>query len=473
MKDRPARPPIKHWKLLAILAFVGYAACVLIVTWVFIGGYWLWWSTGWSAGGGVGIVRPFIYIGFGLLFISIGWGVYRHVQLLCSRGTSVARFMKVNFIFLLTVSFSAYCYFGGVFSPGANTPLIALPGANPSSEVMVACYTTGSQRNLVLQYNLKGSGSFNYVLDGGDGYQHRFMLAGLAANSTYEYHLTTNTSSSQAVPSDLWQNQSFKTLNSTGVTFLSISDIHSDFPADLATRMVLENSDLIVQAGDLTGFGSMEGDWTQYFKATQALFNHSDSNLPAPLLLPVIGNHDTLFFGGRFFDRYFKGVGGGAATPLYYRVDTGDIHFIVLDLEWGLETFTSAQRSWLDATLASINPADWIVVITHAPVYSSGFNGVNTELQATLAPIFKTGGVDLVISGHDHHYERIIKDGITYMITGTSSQPDVVSGNQIPNSQAFILGAEIFGKYTIVGNNLTIAGMYANGTVADSAVITH
>lgn len=473
VKDRPAPRPIKHWKPVAIIAFVGYGICVFIATWIFIGGYWLWWSTGWSAGGGIGIVRPFIYIGFGLLYFSIGWGFSRWIKLVRTRGTHVARYMKFNFVFWLTISVSAYCYFGGIFSPGANTPLIALPGANPANDVVVACYTTSAQRNLVLQYNLKGSGSFSYALDGGDGNQHRFILTGLTANSTYEYHLIVNSSSTQAVPLDLGQNQSFKTLNSTGITFLSISDIHSDFPDDLASRMVAENADLIVQAGDLTMFGSMEGDWPQYFKASQKLFNHTDSNHPAPLLLPVVGNHDTLFFGGRFFDRYFKGVGGGPATPFYYRVDTDNIHFLALDLEWGLETFTAAQQSWLETTLASIDPTDWIIIITHTPVYSSGFNGVNTELQAKLTPIFEAGGVDLVISGHDHHYERIVKDGITYMITAATSQPDIVSGDQIPDSQSFILGARVYGKYTIVDNTLTINGIFANGTVADTAIITH
>jgi hypothetical protein len=57
--------------------------------------------------------------------------------------------------------------------------------------------------------------------------------------------------------------------------------------------------------------------------------------------------------------RYFRGIGSGPGSPFWHKVDAGDVHFIALDVEWGLESFTQAQQDWLQQTLAAIDPDDW------------------------------------------------------------------------------------------------------------------
>ena len=69
-----------------------------------------------------------------------------------------------------------------------------------------------------------------------------------------------------------------------------------------------------------------------------------------------------------------------------------------------------AQRAWLEATLAEARRAgdvDWIVVCMHQVAMSSApFNGADLGIRRELLPLFDRYGVDLVVSGHEHHYQR-------------------------------------------------------------------
>ncbi len=53
----------------------------------------------------------------------------------------------------------------------------------------------------------------------------------------------------------------------------------------------------------------------------------------------------------------------------------------------------------------------------HQPVYTSGIHGASPEQQRLWAPIFRDGRVALVLQGHNHMYERIVRDGVTYITT--------------------------------------------------------
>ena len=69
-----------------------------------------------------------------------------------------------------------------------------------------------------------------------------------------------------------------------------------------------------------------------------------------------------------------------------------------------------AQRAWLDRTLAAFradDEIDWIVVCMHQVAMSSAnFNGADLGIREQWLPLFDRYGVDLVVAGHEHHYER-------------------------------------------------------------------
>lgn len=443
---------------------------------MFIGGFSIWWASGYAAGGEIATARPWIYVAWAFLFTCLAFDACFAIKMAKTRGKGHYRFAFASTMIILVASLAAFVNLGGGSVQLQHTPLIVLPGKNPSSEVILACYTPSAQPNLVIEYQLDGSPTAMQAFDHGDGTSHRFHLQGLLPNSTYAYHAKANSSSLQPVPAGMGEPRFFKTVprnSSDGITFLSISDMHSGFPADLAAKMVSERADLIIEAGDLTDMGSKAGDWSSYFEAMDVVYPGTAAGVPAALRLPVIGNHDGLFFGRDNFGRYFRGIGSGPDAPFWYKADVGDVHFIMLDVEWGLESFTQSQQDWLQQTLAAIDPNDWIVVTTHCPVYSSGNNGEGsgTGVAAKLAPIFEAGGVDLVISGHDHHYQRITRGNVTYMITATVGA-DTWRGADIPGSQAYIFGQTMYGKYVVHNNSLDIYGIYLNGTIADTATLT-
>jgi len=161
--------------------------------------------------------------------------------------------------------------------------------------------------------------------------------------------------------------------------------------------------------GDIVEYGFSFQQWEQ---ALQILASQ-ERVVP---IKPLIGNHDILFRGEHLFDQLMGDD--------YFRVDFGGIHFIGLNLPWGIEDFSAKQKQWLQTQLESIPKQDWTVVLTHAFLYASGYNyrGVlwadNTKAIDELVPMFESYGVDMVFSGHNHQMEHLSTNGIDYFIAG-------------------------------------------------------
>jgi putative transposon-encoded protein len=148
---------------------------------------------------------------------------------------------------------------------------------------------------------------------------------------------------------------------------------------------------------------------------------------------PTIGNHDTAQAMNWSSIPYYNmfslptaGQAGGMAsgTPDYYSFDYGNIHFICLDsMRAGDRARTSAQAVWLRADLAA-TAAKWIIAFWHHPPYSKGSHDSDTEtelreMRENFLPILEAGGVDLVLSGHSHSYERSFLLNGHYGLSGT------------------------------------------------------
>lgn len=117
-----------------------------------------------------------------------------------------------------------------------------------------------------------------------------------------------------------------------------------------------------------------------------------------------------------------------------------------------------AQRAWLEATLAEARRAadvDWIVVCMHQVAMSSApFNGADLGIRRELLPLFDRYGVDLVVSGHEHHYER------THPVRGVVAASDLLTPAV---AAAGAVGAVDTARGTVhvtigVGGNPTFAG---------------
>ena len=135
---------------------------------------------------------------------------------------------------------------------------------------------------------------------------------------------------------------------------------------------------------------------------------------------PAAGNHDLRADRGAPFQEVFALPFEDAG--LAYAYDWGRIHFAALDTEADY----AAQAAWLDRDL-SRTTLPWKIVYLHRPPYSSGHHGSDLPLRQALAPVLARHGVQLVLAGHDHNYERMIPRPAS-----RTSSPGVAGGAPVP-----------------------------------------
>lgn len=132
----------------------------------------------------------------------------------------------------------------------------------------------------------------------------------------------------------------------------------------------------------------------------------------AQLGLPVVatlGNHDVEDNGGAQIIELLEMPGP------YYEVDLSDADIFVLDSN---RLDDASQLEWLDAALAATERA-WQIVVFHHPAFSCSQHGSTPEVIEQWVPILERHGVDLVLNGHDHNYQRFAPlNGVTYLVTG-------------------------------------------------------
>jgi tartrate-resistant acid phosphatase type 5 len=146
---------------------------------------------------------------------------------------------------------------------------------------------------------------------------------------------------------------------------------------------------------------------------------------------PALGNHDWRTDGAGPYLAYFTLPG----NERYYEVKRGLVDLFIVDSDPhepdGITQY-STQAAWLRDRLAA-SKALYRFVFMHHPPYSSGPHGSTQELAWPYA----AWGATAVFAGHDHDYERIVRDGITYVVNGLGGEDeypvrkDVVEGSLV------------------------------------------
>ena len=145
---------------------------------------------------------------------------------------------------------------------------------------------------------------------------------------------------------------------------------------------------------------------------------------------PSLGNHDWMSTGARPYLDYFELPG----NERYYAFVRGPVELLALDSdpsEPDGNTPDSVQARWLHQALA-LSTARWKIVYMHHAPYSSGPHGGTVALRWP----FKAWGVDLVLAGHDHDYERFDVDGLPYVVNGLGGAVFYPIGTPTPGSVA-------------------------------------
>jgi 3',5'-cyclic AMP phosphodiesterase CpdA len=190
--------------------------------------------------------------------------------------------------------------------------------------------------------------------------------------------------------------------------FAIVGDTHVGAPGSVypafIRNMEEEGTHMIVHTGDAINNPGNLSQWAQFFDITG-----SDKTL---YLAP--GNHD---IGGRKSLDVYMGFFG---TP-YSSISDGDTLLVFLNTELPGEESRIAgeQLAWLDAEMA--RPFRYKIVFLHEPlfpvIHQHGLDRHSQE-RDNLHLLFVRSGVSLVVAGHDHLYDRSMRDGITYVIGG-------------------------------------------------------
>jgi len=242
------------------------------------------------------------------------------------------------------------------------------------------------------------------------------------------------------------------------VSFVAFGDSGSGTSDQMAIRDQLETVplDLMIHTGDIA---YESGTMTQFEDYYFSVYAELIKSFP---MYPSIGNHDESVIYEENFDLPWAARGHN-----WYSFDHGDVHFVALDTN----EMTAEQASWLESDLAATT-LPWKVVYGHHPPYSSGEHGSSMEFRDTFGPILEKYKVDLVLSGHDHDYERIApQNGVHYVVTGGGGR-----GTRAVGTSSFTDFSEAVLNFVYVevqGDQLLLHAIDGEGTEFDQLLIQH
>jgi hypothetical protein len=123
-------------------------------------------------------------------------------------------------------------------------------------------------------------------------------------------------------------------------------------------------------------------------------------------MMPIPGNHEYNTPGGTGYFDYFGSIAGPAGLG-YYARDVGTWRVYALNTECGAAggPDCTQEMAWLTSDLAA-NPRQCVIAMWHEPRFTSGAHGDATWLS-NFYKAFYDAGAELVMSGHDHDYERL------------------------------------------------------------------
>jgi len=350
--------------------------------------------------------------------------------------------------------------------------------------------------------------------------EHEIVVSGLSPATKYFYSVGSTTQALAGNDS----NHFFVTSPTAGTSSPTRIWVLGDSGTANASAQAVRNAYLTFTGTVHTNFWLMLGD-NAYENGTDseyqaAVFDMYPTILRQSVLWPTIGNHDTAqssnppaglpYFAMFTLPANAEAGGMASGTEKYYSFDYANIHFICLDSMTSDRSSTGAMANWLRADLASTT-RQWTIAFWHHPPYTKGSHDSDTEqnlveMRQTFLPILEDGGVDLVLAGHSHSYERSFlidghygtsstftnamkkdggsgrpnetgaynkatlgagaHEGAVYAVAGSSGQ---ISGGTLNHPAMFIslnnLGSMVF---DVNGNSLDAKFLRENGAIADS-----
>ena len=290
-------------------------------------------------------------------------------------------------------------------------------------------YRTNTNTETIIYYGTVLGALDGTVSDISVTNDHEIELTGLLPNTKYYYEIANTADIYVPESSDMF----FTTAPTTGTDQFvrawilgdagtgnqnqkNVRDQYYNYVANASTNP--NQTDMMLFLGDNAYDNGLDSEYQI------ALFNIYQEQLKHTVAWSTLGNHDGYSAdsnsqSGPYYDIFSfptAGESGGIAsgTEAYYSFDYANIHFIVLE-SYTLDT-NANQMAWCTQDIQNTNQ-DWIVAIFHHPPYTKGSHDSDFEPQLinmrnNFLPILESNGVDLILSGHSHSYER------SYFING-------------------------------------------------------
>jgi predicted phosphodiesterase len=309
----------------------------------------------------------------------------------------------------------------------------------------------------ILKYGISGSKLSHSVREQESRKLHTIIIDNLHPNTVYDYRC-------------IWQGDSTKTFNfktapqdpSIPVRIMIYGDSRSAPERhEKVIRSAAENHpDLVVNTGDLVGYGSVKKLWKK------ELFDPASLLMTQSPYYAVPGNHEEE---SPLYYSYFT-MGGGKK---WWSADFGSVHLI------GLNTNVdgspgSLQYEWLVQDLIDNQDKPWIFVFMHNPMFHvHPFRPVYEE-RYYWHPLFMEYGVDMVFSGHDHYYLRThpigrmgaLEKSVVYFTVAGGGAP-LYTGIDKP-FKAFFLRDYHYSILDIDAEKIVLKGIDIEGKLFDS-----
>lgn len=308
-------------------------------------------------------------------------------------------------------------------------------------------------------------------------YQHEAVLTGLAASTTYQYDLRLGASDPTPGVVD-----TFRTAPSPGsgtIRLVAFGDSGNGSTAQssIASRIAADTFDLAVHTGDVV---YSQGTYAQFEANFFPFYRTWMRHKP---IFPSIGNHDDMTASATPYRTFFVLPRDGASATYpnnaerFYSFDYGPAHVIVLDTEAAfLNTSRRAEQiAWLTTDLQASQDAPWRIAVFHRPPYSSGIeHSSELAVRAAFGPLFEQYHVQVVLTGHEHGYERTVpwrestntsRQAVTYVVTAGAGATLYAIGRSAWT--AFSRSANNYVRATVSPTEITLEAISSDGVVFD------
>lgn len=247
----------------------------------------------------------------------------------------------------------------------------------------------------------------------------------------------------------------------------------------LADQMAAAKLDFAVQVGDIVynifdNKDAFEAFALKYYQPFSPVLHQM------PFYL-VVGNHDVenaaVWNGVPFYDHAFplfpddRFPAAPGGTNDWFAFAYGNVQFLMLNTEaMNNPKERQEQKAWLAERLADKRFAVSIPAFHVAPFTGGAHVNDGAAVKADWVPLFEQYGVKLVLSGHDHNYQRLIENGITYVVSGGGSATLYEKTKDIPGSQVFNKVSH-FVVFDVYPDRIDLKAIALGGDVIDQVSI--